>query len=90
LFFRTPSKEECMGLGVGLILAAVGAVLAFAVNTEVSGVNIHTIGWILLIVGIVGILLSLIFWSSWAGPGGLTRRRTTYYDEGPGPAAPPY
>ena len=45
-----------MGLGVGLILAAVGAVLAFAVNTTVSGVDIHTIGWILLIVGIVGIL----------------------------------
>ncbi len=75
-----------MGLGVGLILAAVGAVLAFAVNTTVSGVNIHTIGWILLIVGIVGILLSLVFWSSWAGPGYFAgRRRTTYVD---GPAAP--
>ena len=34
-----------MGLGVGLILAAVGAVLAFAVDTTVSGVNIHTVGW---------------------------------------------
>jgi hypothetical protein len=79
-----------MGLGVGLILAAVGAVLAFAVDTQVSGVNIHTIGWILLIVGIVGILLSLVFWSSWAGPGYWSRRRT-YYDEGPaGPAGPPY
>ena len=77
-----------MGLGVGLILAAVGAVLAFAVNATVSGVDIHTIGWILLIVGIVGILLSLIFWSSWAGPGYFSRgRRTTYYDEGP--AGPP-
>ena len=61
-----------MGLGVGLILAAVGAVLAFAVDATVSGVNIHTVGWILLIAGIVGILLSLIFWSSWAGPGGFT------------------
>jgi hypothetical protein len=79
-----------MGLGVGLILAAVGAVLAFAVNTTVNGVDIHTIGWILLIVGIVGILLSLIFWSSWAGPGYFGRRRTTYYDEGTaGPGGPP-
>ena len=76
-----------MGLGVGLILAAVGAVLAFAVNTTVSGVDIHTVGWILLIVGIVGILLSLIFWSSWAGPGYFNRSRRTVYDEGP--AAPP-
>jgi hypothetical protein len=66
-------------------------VLAFAVNTSVNGVDIHTIGWILLIVGIVGIQLSLIFWSSWAGPGYFSRRRTAYYDEGPaGPGAPPY
>ena len=45
-----------MGLGVGLILAAVGAVLAFAVNTSVNGVDIHTIGWILLIVGMPRLL----------------------------------
>lgn len=76
-----------MGLGVGLILVAVGAILAFAVNTEVSGVDIHTIGWIVLIVGIVGIVLSLIFWSSWAGPGywadGGRRRRTVVEDDVP-------
>jgi len=76
-----------MGLGVGIVLAAVGAVLAFAVSATVSGVNIHAVGWILLIVGIVGILLSMIFWSSWAGPGYFSRRRT-YIDQGP--PAPPY
>jgi len=75
-----------MGLGVGIVLAAVGAVLAFAVSATVSGVNIHAVGWILLIVGIVGILLSMIFWSSWAGPGYLSSRRRTYVDDGP----PPY
>ena len=74
-----------MGLGVGILLAAVGAVLAFAVSATVSGVNIHAIGWILLIVGIVGIVLSMVFWSSWAGPGYWSSRwRTTYVDEGPG------
>jgi len=77
-----------MGLGIGLLLAAAGAVLAFAVNKTVSGVNIHTIGWILLIVGIVGIALSMIFWSSWAGPGYWSRRRT-YVDDGP-PGGPGY
>ena len=77
-----------MGLGVGIFLAAIGAILIWAVNTDVSGVNIHTIGWILLIVGIVGIVLSMIFWSSWAGPGYWTRRRG-YVDEGPAPG-PPY
>jgi Domain of unknown function (DUF6458) len=79
-----------MGLGVGLFLVAIGAVLAFAVNVTTNGaVDIHTVGYILMAVGGVGILLSLIFWSSWAGPGYFSRRRTmvdgptrrTYIDE---------
>jgi hypothetical protein len=74
-----------MGLGIGLLLAAGGAVLAFAVNKNVSGVNIHSIGWILLIVGIVGVLLSMIFWSSWAGPGYWARRRGPYDEAAPPP-----
>jgi hypothetical protein len=73
-----------MGLGVGIFLTAIGAILAFAVNTTVSGVNIHTIGWILLIVGIAGVVLSMIFWSSWGGPGGV-RRRTVVDDGVPPP-----
>ena len=73
-----------MGFGIGIFLAAAGAVLAFAVTKTVSGVNIHTVGWILLIVGIVGIALSMVFWSSWAGPGYWSgRRRTTTVDERP-------
>ena len=73
-----------MGLGVSLILIAVGAVLAFAVHVDNSNAfDINTIGVILLIVGAIGALLSMIFWSSWAGPGYFTRRRTTYVDEGP-------
>ncbi len=65
-----------MGLGVSLILIAVGAILTWAVNVETSGFNVNTVGVILLIVGAVGALLSMIFWSSWAGPGYFTRRRT--------------
>ena len=72
-----------MGIGVSLILIAVGAVLTWAVNATTSGVNINTIGIILMIVGGVGLLLSLMFWSSWGGPGWVGRRRT--YDEGPPP-----
>ncbi len=71
-----------MGIGVSLILIAVGAVLTWAVNATVSGLNIHTVGVILMIVGIVGLLLSLMFWSSWGGPAGWGRRRTTYVDDG--------
>ena len=74
-----------MGLGVGIFLSAIGAILAFAVNAHTNGVDLYTIGWILMGVGLGSILLSLLFWSSWAGPGYWSgRRRTTYVDEGPG------
>ncbi len=68
-----------MGLGVGIFLVAIGAILAWAVNVDTSsaGVNLHTIGYILLAVGALGIVLSLVFWSSWAGPGYWSRRRET-------------
>ncbi len=75
-----------MGLGVSLILIAAGAVLTWAVHVGTHGVNLHAIGVVLLVVGIIGALLSMIFWSSWAGPGYFTRSRRGYYDEGP----PPY
>jgi hypothetical protein len=58
-----------MGIGVSIFLIAVGAVLAFAVSAEVSGLDIQVVGWILLVVGAIGILLSIMFWSSWGGWG---------------------
>ena len=73
-----------MGFGVGLILTAVGAILAWAVTATTSGFNVHTVGYILLVVGIVGMLISLVFWSSWAGPGYFAGRRT-YVDDGVAP-----
>jgi beta-lactamase regulating signal transducer with metallopeptidase domain len=63
-----------------LILIAVGAVLAFAVHVTTTGFNINTVGYILLVVGAVGALISLVFWSSW---GGVAGRRRTVVDEGP-------
>lgn len=65
-----------MGIGVSLILIAVGAILTWAVTAEVSGVDISTVGVILMVVGIAGALLSLAFWSSWGGLGGGYRRET--------------
>jgi uncharacterized protein DUF6458 len=73
-----------MGIGVSLILIAVGAILTWAVNATVSGLELNTIGVILMIVGAIGLLLSLMFWSSWGGFAG-TRRRTTYVDDAPPP-----
>ena len=78
-----------MGIGVSLILIAVGAVLTWAVSATASGVDINAIGVILMIVGAVGLLLSLMFWSSWGGygvaRGGGGARRVTTYEEGPPP-----
>jgi Domain of unknown function (DUF6458) len=76
-----------VGLGVGIFLIAVGAILTFAVNANTNGsVNLDTVGWILMGVGLASVLLSMIFWSSWAGPGYWSgRRRGAYYDDGPPP-----
>jgi hypothetical protein len=70
-----------MGLGVSLVLIAVGAILTWAVNAEVSGLDIQVVGVILMIVGVVGFLLSMLFWSSWGGPAYFGRR--TYVEERP-------
>jgi len=53
------------------------------VHVTTTGFNVNTIGYILLVVGIVGALLSMIFWSSWAGPGYFVegRRRRTVIEE---------
>ena len=74
-----------MGVGVSLILIAAGAILTWAVNATVSGVDIHTIGVILMVVGAIGIVLSLMFWSSWGGVGGGSRSRTYVEDSPAGP-----
>ena len=75
-----------MGLGVSIFLIAVGAILTWAVNASVSGLELQTIGVILMIVGALGLVLSMIFWSSWAGPGYWAgRRRGGYVDDAPPP-----
>ena len=69
-----------MGLGVSLILIAAGAILVWGVTGEVSGLDLDAVGVILMVVGLLGFLLSLVFWSPWAPYG---RRRTTYVAEEP-------
>ena len=51
-----------MGIGVSIFLIAVGLILALAVDVNVSGIDINVIGWILVLVGIVGLAMTaLIF-----------------------------
>jgi hypothetical protein len=49
-----------MGIGTSLFLIAVGAILRYAVTDSISGVDLTTVGLILMIVGIVGLILSVI------------------------------
>jgi membrane-bound ClpP family serine protease len=64
--------------GTSLFLIAVGAILYFAVNATVSGISIATVGIILMVIGVIGLLISLFFLASWRD-----RRRGTVVEERP-------
>lgn len=70
-----------MGIGTSLFLIAVGAILRFAVTATVSGIDIATVGTILIIVGVVGLLISLLYLTIWSD-----RSRGTTVDRSAGPA----
>jgi hypothetical protein len=55
-----------MGIGISVFLLAIGAILTFAVDVTTQGVNLDTVGVILMIVGALGLLMSMLFWSSFA------------------------
>jgi hypothetical protein len=94
-----------MGLPVSLILIAVGAILAFAVHQSDPNppVDIDVVGWVVLLVGLFGLILSLLLWERWGpgywgwhrgsyagGPGYPGRRRTVVEEEdAPPPPGPP-
>ncbi len=61
-----------MGIGTSIFLIAVGAILRFAVTVTTNGFNLHTVGVILMVLGIVGLLISLFWMIVWAD-----RRRST-------------
>jgi hypothetical protein len=66
-----------MGISVSLLFIAAGAILKWAVTATTAGINLNTVGVVLLIVGSVGLVLSLIFWSSWGGFGSRTGAAAT-------------
>jgi heme/copper-type cytochrome/quinol oxidase subunit 2 len=73
-----------MSIGASLFLIAAGAILRYAVDWHPSGVDIETVGLILMIVGIVGLILSLMWMFMWAD-----RRRTTAAAPPPPPPRDP-
>lgn len=49
-----------MGIGLGIVLLVIGAILAFAVNYTLSGIDVNTIGYILMAAGVLALLLGLV------------------------------
>lgn len=74
-----------MTIGTSIVLIAVGAVLRYAVTAHVSGIDIQTVGTILLLVGVLGLILSLIYTFAWS-PAARRRRVVDEYDD---PRRPP-
>jgi hypothetical protein len=68
-----------MRIGAGLLLIAVGAILRFGIATvSTHGIAIHTIGDILMLVGVLGVVLWLVVWAPWS-----RRQRPAYRDDVP-------
>ena len=70
-----------MRLGTAIVLIALGAILTFAVEFDVTGIDLRVVGWILMIVGVLGVLLELAVWAP--------RRRRTVTTDGYGQPAGP-
>jgi hypothetical protein len=70
-----------MRLGTAIVLLALGAILTFALDVDVSGIDLQVVGWILMIAGALGIVLEVAVW----GP--RQRRRVTHTDGYAAPAA---
>jgi beta-lactamase regulating signal transducer with metallopeptidase domain len=69
-----------MPLGTSIFLIALGAILRYAVTASVSGISITTIGLILMIVGITGVMISLFYMVTAGARGGVVRERVLTRD----------
>jgi hypothetical protein len=64
-----------MGIGGSIFLLALGAILAFAVNAQLSGIDINVVGYVLMLAGLIGLVATIWFWNS--------RRRTVVEETRP-------
>jgi hypothetical protein len=71
-----------MGIGVSIFLIAVGAILAFAVEYDINGLDIAVVGFILMIVGLIGLIMTAFIFGPrrTAGRGEVVEERRTYDD----------
>jgi hypothetical protein len=74
-----------VGIGAGVFLIAAGAILAFAVDYEIAGIELNVVGWILMGAGALALILSFLVW----GPRRRTRRAVITDDRQPDEGIPP-
>ena len=67
-------------IGTSLVLIAIGAILKYAVTADISGIDIQTVGVILMLIGILGLILSLLYTFMWS-EGAQRRRQVDRYEE---------
>jgi Domain of unknown function (DUF6458) len=74
-----------MGIGVSIFLIALGAILAFAVDFQLWWLDITVAGWVLMVVGVLGLLLTLLLWSRRRNANSVVAERRDYYRDEPDP-----
>jgi cyanate permease len=81
-----------MGIGGGIFLIALGAILAFAVRATFTWIDLHTVGWILMLSGTAVLLLTIWFWQQRRARHRMTlveQTRMIHDPDGPVPPEPP-
>ncbi len=71
-----------MGIGVGIFLIIVGAIMTFALDASLAGINLDAVGWILMGAGVAGLVLLFYFWNRRRTTGAVVTERRSYDDAG--------
>lgn len=71
-----------MGIGVSVFLLALGAILAFAVDYTASGIDIHVIGFILMLAGLIGLAMTMVLLSRRRGVASVVTEERVVRDRG--------
>ena len=64
-----------MGIGGSIFLLALGAILAFAVNADISGLDINVVGYVLMLAGLIGLVVTIWYWNSRRRPATVVEQR---------------
>ena len=75
-----------MGIGVGIFLIVIGAIITFALEVRVAGIDLDAVGWILMLAGVAGLILFFYFWNRRRAPRTVVTESRGYDDVGQPPA----